>query len=160
MPQLPISQNGRQVGALPWRRNAGRLEFLMVTSRASKHWLIPKGWPMTGKTDRASALQEAYEEAGIHGTGSKLPLGSYHFQKALYDGTELPCIMSVYGMSDVVELDAWPEMEQRERRWIPQFEAIEMIHDWSLARFLAGARLAGSNELVIAASSPPSLPTG
>ncbi len=144
-------RDGRQVGALPWRLGGGRrLEFLLVTSRASRHWLIPKGWPMTGQSDRASAMQEAYEEAGIRGTGSTLPLGSYRFQKALFDGTEMPCIMSVYGMSDVVELEAWPEMEQRERRWIAQLEALEMIHDWALARFLAGAHIDARGGLAVA----------
>ncbi len=125
------------MAALPWRVASGRLEFLLVTSRISQHWLIPKGWPMPGKSDRDSALQEAFEEAGIRGVGSRHALGRYSFQKALHDGSEMACIMSVFGMSEVAELDSWPEMEQRERRWVPQFEATEMIFDWNLTRFLA-----------------------
>ena len=55
----------------------------------------------------------------------------------MHDGTEMDCEMSVYGMSEVTELDEWPEMDQRERRWIPQTEALELIFDWNLVRFLA-----------------------
>ncbi len=132
-----MAKEAVQVGALPWRPHRGKLEFLLVTSRASRHWLIPKGWPMNGKSNREAALQEAYEEAGIRGVGSAAPIGSYRFLKAMHDGTELPCTMSVFGMSEIVELDAWPEMDQRERRWIAQVDAIEMIYDWSLARFMA-----------------------
>ncbi len=137
MPKALVVKEGLQVGALPWRVRQRTIEFLLVTSRQSRHWLIPKGWPMPGKSNREAALQEAFEEAGITGVGSAGPIGSYRFQKAMHDGSELPCLMSVYGMSDVHELDAWPEMEQRERLWVPQPEALEMIFDWSLARFLA-----------------------
>jgi len=54
-----------QLAALPWRRTGEQLEVLMITSRLSRHWLIPKGWPMKGKTDAEAAAREAYEEAGI-----------------------------------------------------------------------------------------------
>jgi 8-oxo-dGTP pyrophosphatase MutT (NUDIX family) len=141
MPKTSLSQEGRQVAALPWRATNGALEFLLVTSRISQHWLIPKGWPMPGKSDRDSALQEAFEEAGIRGVGSRHALGHYPFQKAMHDGSELSCVMSVFGMSGVTELDSWPEMEQRERRWVAQFDAIEMIFDWNLTRFLADITL-------------------
>lgn len=150
MPNAQLMKEGLQVAALPWRVRRRQLEFLLVTSRASRHWLIPKGWPMPGKSNREAALQEAFEEAGLHGHGSVGPIGSYHFQKAMHDGTELACIMSVYGMSDVVELDAWPEMEQRERRWMPQAEAIEITFDWNLARFLSDL----TADQLIAAAKP------
>jgi len=97
---------------------------------------------MAGKSDRDAALQEAFEEAGIIGSGSVWPIGSYPFSKAMHDGTELQCTMAVFGMADIQELDAWPEMEQRERRWVDQAEAIDMIYDWNLARFVANITLA------------------
>ncbi len=139
---------GLQVAALPWRLRGRQLEFLLVTSRASRHWLVPKGWPMPGKSNRDAALQEAFEEAGVRGIGSVGPIGSYPFQKAMHDGSELSCVMSVYGMSEVIELDAWPEMDQRERLWVPQIETVEMIHDWGLARFLASLTLDRSSGLI------------
>jgi len=92
---------------------------------------------MTGKTHREAALQEAFEEAGLCGLGSYLPLGSYRLNKRMSDGADLPCTVSVYGMSQVTELDAWPEMKDRERRWASQAEAVEMAFDRNLARFLA-----------------------
>jgi 8-oxo-dGTP pyrophosphatase MutT (NUDIX family) len=159
MPKAKEVKDALQVAALPWRARRGSLEFLLVTSRASRHWLIPKGWPMLGKSNREAALQEAFEEAGVSGVGSVGPIGSYRFLKAMHDGTELPCVMSVYGMSDVVELDAWPEMEQRERLWVPQIDALDMIFDWSLARFLADLTLDRSKRLVTGAgiASRPSI---
>jgi 8-oxo-dGTP pyrophosphatase MutT (NUDIX family) len=95
---------------------------------------------MPGKTDLDAALQEAFEEGGIHGIGDTRALGSYRFQKAMHDGSELNCLMSVYGMSEVRELESWPEMDQRERRWVPQADTPEIVFDWNLARFLVEVR--------------------
>ena len=33
----------RQVAALPWRRGEAGLEILMITSRETRRWVIPKG---------------------------------------------------------------------------------------------------------------------
>jgi 8-oxo-dGTP pyrophosphatase MutT (NUDIX family) len=136
-----LQDHARQVAALPWRLGKeGQLEFLLVTSRVSRHWLMPKGWPIPGKTDVQSALQEAFEEAGIRGTGSKQPLGTYDFVKAMHDGSEMGCEMSVFPMSEIIELEVWPEMDQRERLWVPQVEAIDLVYDWNQAKFLAEVR--------------------
>ena len=82
-PRKPL----KQVAALPWRLNAeGELEILLVTSRISQHWLLPKGWPMDGKSNSKSALQEAFEEAGIEGRISKARLGKFTYRKIAEDG--------------------------------------------------------------------------
>ena len=70
--QAPISLNGGQkddlriqFAALCWRRKRGKLQILLITSRGSKRWIIPKGWPMDGKTPAASALVEAWDKDKI-----------------------------------------------------------------------------------------------
>lgn len=132
----------RQIAALPWRRSSdGHVEFLLVTSRVSGHWLIPKGWPMTGRTSAQAALQEALEEAGIKGRAPSRPLGRYVYDKVLKDGTVIPCSVKVFGMLVTEELDEWQEMHQRDRRWFTQAEAVAAVTEPDLARFLASVDL-------------------
>lgn len=133
-----LTRKARQVAALPWRlADDGGLEFLLVTSRTSKHWLLPKGWPIPGKSGLESALQEAFEEAGIHARGSDQPIGRYAFIKVLHDATELPCTMAVYAVTVDEELAGWPEKEQRDRMWFTQAEAVSIAFDFNLSLFLA-----------------------
>ena len=68
----------QQVGALPYRTiDKGKVELLLITSRDTGRWLIPKGWPMTGVKDYDAAAQEAWEEAGVVGPVRRKPIGSY-----------------------------------------------------------------------------------
>jgi 8-oxo-dGTP pyrophosphatase MutT (NUDIX family) len=54
-----------QYGALPYRLTArSRPQFMLVTSRETRRWIIPKGWPKKGKLPHHSAAREAFEEAG------------------------------------------------------------------------------------------------
>lgn len=123
---------------MPWRlASDGGLEFLLVTSRTSKHWLLPKGWPIPGKSGVESALQEAFEEAGIHAKGQETPIGRYAFIKVLHDLTELPCTMAVYAVGNIREVDEWPEKGQRERGWFSQADAVAIAFDFNLSLFLA-----------------------
>ena len=67
-----------QTGALPWRlTQSSKPEVLLVTGRRSGRWMIPKGWPMIGKSLAAAAEREAFEEAGISGSIDSRPLGSF-----------------------------------------------------------------------------------
>ena len=137
-----------QLAALAWRvRPDVGLELLLVTSRTNKRWLLPKGWPIAGKSDLQSALQEAYEEAGIRGKAASKPLGSYGFTKLLRDETALACTMVVYGLGEIEELAEWPEMAERERAWFVQADAIEAVFDPNLGRFLGSLRVRGSKLL-------------
>jgi len=90
--QLPISLHGARKGevrsqfaALCYRIKRGKVQVLLVTSRGSKRWIVPKGWPMEGKTPAASAKQEAWEEAGVYGRSVGSCLGVYSYAKDVND---------------------------------------------------------------------------
>src|SRR4051794_32208259 len=84
-----------QIGALPFRVIDGKFEILLVTSRETKRWLIPKGWPMKGKKPYKAAAQEAAEEAGVKGRIGDKPIGHYDYWKRRVEHFDL-CRVEVY----------------------------------------------------------------
>jgi 8-oxo-dGTP pyrophosphatase MutT (NUDIX family) len=133
-PRKPL----KQVAALPWRLSVeGELEILLVTSRISQHWLLPKGWPMDGKSNSKSALQEAFEEAGIKGRISKARLGKFLYRKIAEDGSFEPCTVSVFTLRVTRELPNWPERKQRQRQWFTLEAAAAVVFVPSLAAMLS-----------------------
>lgn len=128
-----------QVAALPWRREAdGTISVLLVTSRTNAKWMLPKGWPMAGKTDAEAALEEAKEEAGIDGIVSATPLGSYHFLKLFNDGSSKPAQAIIYSVHVEHQHTKWREKGQRQRRWFSLLQASKVAFEPDLARFLKG----------------------
>ncbi|MEO5807407.1 NUDIX hydrolase [Devosia sp.] len=141
-PQRPKIEYARQLAALPWRvSEAGVIEVLMVTSRISQHWLLPKGWPMSGKTLQQAAAQEAYEEAGVTGKVRRKPAGRYTYDKLMKDGSMVPCTVVCFGMKVGKELPEWPEASQRLRQWFPLSDAAGTVFEPDLARFLGSEEL-------------------
>lgn len=120
---LPI-----QTGVLPWRlvRNK-RLEVLLVTSRRSGRWMIPKGWPMPGKSLAEAAAQEAFEEAGIKGTVDPTPIGTFRHVKQKFLGGDLEVSIVVHPMWVDREFPKWPELGQRKRRWFSPKDAAKRV---------------------------------
>jgi 8-oxo-dGTP pyrophosphatase MutT (NUDIX family) len=129
----------RQVGALCWRRKgkAGVLQILLVTSRETKRWVIPKGWPMENLTDWNAARREAFEEAGASGHMSKALLGFYHYEKRKKRGSLVPTRVDVYGFH-VEELHrSWPERHERIREWFAPEEAAMRVNEVELKTLIA-----------------------
>ncbi len=126
-----------QVAALPWRQNGPQLEILLITSRLSRHWLIPKGWPMKGKTDFEAAAQEAFEEAGIRGTMGGEPVGRYVYDKISLDGDSIRCVVDVYPLRVEQELAEWREAGTRTRSWVPLETASMLAYEEGLSDLLA-----------------------
>ena len=63
-----------QYGVIPVREAAdGRVEVLLITSRETRRWVVPKGWPIKGLKPHASAAREAFEEAGLIGETARRP---------------------------------------------------------------------------------------
>lgn len=131
-----FKDSARQVAALVWRKAGPEPEILLVTSRISGHWLLPKGWPMEGKSASESAMQEAFEEAGVWGGCKDHPIGSYGYRKVLTGGAALQCTVDVFAMEAVGVLAHWPEREQRRREWVTLAEAAARVVEPGLAEFL------------------------
>lgn len=142
--QLPV-----QTGALPWRIGAGkRAEVLLVTGRNSGRWMIPKGWPMRGKSLAKAAAQEAFEEAGVKGTISAEPLGSFRHVKQHLVFRPLEVSILVHALAVKRELSKWPELGQRERRWFSLEEAAGTVDSPELKQLILGleARVARTKQ--------------
>ena len=116
-----------QTAALPWRLAQGKApEILLVTSWRSGKWMIPKGWPMSGKSLADAAAQEAFEEAGISGTVDPRPIGSFRHRKRSFFG-DVDLEILVHPLAVERELAEWPEKGQRTRRWFSMSKALAVV---------------------------------
>ena len=131
---------GTQFAALPFRMAADGLEILLITSRETRRWIIPKGWPIRGLRPRDVAAREAFEEAGLVGKiVGKRSIGSYHYNKRLPDHHDRLCRVKVFLLSVDRQLDDWPEKEQREQRWVDPVKGAKMVDEGGLAEILRSA---------------------
>jgi 8-oxo-dGTP pyrophosphatase MutT (NUDIX family) len=118
-----------QYAALPWRRNGAHLEIMLVSSRETKRWIIPKGWPMSGRSGAAAAAIEALEEAGLLGVISEEPIGHYFYAKRFSQGIEELCRVEVFELRVVRQRESWLEKDQRATQWFPPEDAIALASD-------------------------------
>jgi 8-oxo-dGTP pyrophosphatase MutT (NUDIX family) len=118
-----------QYAALPYRIGRSGLQILLITSRDSGRWIIPKGWPIAGLTPSESAAREAWEEAGIRGNVSTDSIGTYGYEKRLADDTTRTCDVEVFALEVTEERDAWPEQHQRQRQWLSVEDAGQRISE-------------------------------
>ena len=136
----------RQYAALPVRLGAdGRPEILLVTSRGSRRWILPKGWPMRKHSPRQAAAREAYEEAGLEGKiRAKRPIGSYRYEKRLGNGDLVPVEVSIFLLRVSRQLPAWPEQAERRTCWFDPMAAAAKVEEPELACILRRVRIAGA----------------
>lgn len=124
-----------QYAALPYRVNDG-VEVMLLTSRETGRWVLPKGWPMDGKSPRAAARREALEEAGVVGRVCKRPIGAFHYDKRLSDGCLVTCKVLVYPLAFERQRKHWPEQGERTIGWFTPDEAAAMVLEPELAILL------------------------
>lgn len=129
-----------QVAALCWRRAATGLEVLLISSRHSGRWILPKGWPQLGQDSAGTALQEAWEEAGIRFDGTPTgPIGSYSYRKRLDGDVPVRTEVEIFAI-EVTELrDDFPEAGQRKREWFSPEAAAALVQEPGLAQILRDA---------------------
>ena len=127
----------RQVAALPWRGEGDAMRVLLVSSRETRRWVIPKGWPMKGKVDCAAAAQEAYEEAGLDGVVSETPIGAYEYLKRLKSGAARLVKVDVFPLRVTGERSIWPEKGQRTLEWMTPVEAALAVQEPELRDLIA-----------------------
>jgi 8-oxo-dGTP pyrophosphatase MutT (NUDIX family) len=140
-PSSTAAGTSAQFAALPWRRLAdGQVQVLVITSRETRRWVIPKGWPMPDRTPAQAAAQEAYEESGVVGQPADKPIGVYVYDKRLRDGALQPVEVSVFPLEVFVEQLAFPEHGQREKLWTSPAEAAERVDEPELKALIRGFR--------------------
>lgn len=144
IPQRPIalkptqkSSVRTQFGALCYRIIDGKTQILLITSRASKRWIIPKGWPIAGMTPAQTAEREAFEEAGVTGRADPVCIGLYFYSKSVEGEAEVPVIAAVFPLKVKTMLDQFPEQTERRRKWFSVRKAAKKVQEPELAAIIA-----------------------
>jgi len=127
----------RQYAALPWRRSEAGLEILLITSRETRRWVLPKGWGHKGEPPIIAAARETLEETGVVGRVEPAPLGDYRYAKVMKSGRVRKVKVAVYSLEVLHEHDEWPEMAVREKLWIAAKEGAELVDEPELRVLIA-----------------------
>ena len=125
-----------QFGALCYCIRDGKVRILMVTSRGTGRWILPKGWPVAGASPPEAALMEAWEEAGVQGHVTGDCLGIYTYLKAQNRPDELPCVVAMFPIEVERLKRKYPEAAQRKRKWFSQGKAASLIDEPELAQMV------------------------
>jgi len=131
-----------QVGALCVRRqHNGSCQVLLVTSRDTGRWIIPKGWKAKHLKDHEAAAREAREEAGVSGKVRSTPIGNYIYRKVDQRGGR-SLQVAVYLLRVRRERDHWREQDQRRRAWFGVREAVRQVRESKLRTLIKGLEYA------------------
>jgi 8-oxo-dGTP pyrophosphatase MutT (NUDIX family) len=119
-----------QYAALPYRRREEqKLEIMLITSRDTGRWVIPKGWPIPNLAPADAAAREAYEEAGLVGRIGYRPVGRYNYDKRLGDGSNVHCAVDVFALEVEKQRKSWPERDERRTRWFMVEAAVGAVDE-------------------------------
>ena len=128
----------KQYGVLPFVEGpAGKL-VLLVSSRGTGRWVIPKGWPKSHLSGRELAAREGFEEAGIGGKVAAEPIGTFDYTMRLHFLAWARCRVEVYLMEVTHQFAQWPEQGTRRQTWIGPEQAADMVKERGLAQILLG----------------------
>lgn len=158
-PAIPIAGSGHpgrrvQYAALPYRvRRDGEVQIRLITSRETRRWVIPKGWPIKGLTPPKTAARESYEEAGLMGAVGREPIGMYTYEKRLGTRTVL-CDVLVFPLKVKRLLQKWPERFQRYGFWFSIDSAAGAVQEEELSELIRafGALMARKQEAKLRAA--------
>ena len=109
---------------------------MLVTSRETGRWVLPKGWAEKRLTGAQVATKEAFEEAGILGETQPEPIGAYRYVERMPKGRAVECTVKVFPLKVVALLDTWPEVRQRRREWFTLEEAATQVEEGKLMTML------------------------
>ena len=119
------------------------MQVLLVTSRQTRRWIIPKGNVDFHMSPHQAAAREALEEAGVVGEIGRKPIGVFRYVKLIAQGATVKAKVIVFPLAVSRELDDWPEMGQRERRWFSQLEAAEAVQETDLSDLIRSFKSKG-----------------
>lgn len=126
-----------QVAALCYRKTPSGPEILMITSRDTGRWILPKGWPKKGFDAGGTVLEEAWEEAGVKPSGGPPQrIGHYRYYKRLKGGLPVTTDVDVYAIEIDKLYDRYPEVAERQRRWMTPQQAAEAVDEPDLKDLL------------------------
>lgn len=125
-----------QVAALCWRQSPKGLKILLITSRDTGRWVIPKGWPMHNRTPAQAAAREAYEEAGLRGVVDERLVGIYTYRKSFGLGRRLWVAVRVFPLEVRELLRKYPEIGQRKARWFSPEKAARRVSEPELSALI------------------------
>lgn len=126
-----------QFGAICYRVRKDKVQVLLITSRGTGRWVIPKGWPIAGATPSKSAEREAWEEAGVIGTARPVCLGVYSYTKRDDSLSPLPCVVAVFPVKVRKLEDKFPEAGERRRKWCSPKKAAALLQEPELAQIIS-----------------------
>ncbi len=140
----PVEHIRPQIAALCWRKKRGQVEVLLITSRDTGRWVLPKGWPMDGRAAHEAAAIEAWEEAGVRGAISDQPLGRFQYDKQHPSKPTQRCEVTVYPLRVARLEPKFPERHERRRKWFSARKAAKAVHEAELTELIltASAQLA------------------
>ncbi len=128
-----------QYGVLPYRLDEEKgVQILLVTSRDTERWVIPRGNPMPRMRGHETARREAYEEAGIEGPMSEAPIGRFSYEKRRRSGEATMAQVTVYAMRVLRQHYDWPERTQRTARWFEPRKAALAVDEPELKALILG----------------------
>lgn len=110
---------------------------MLITSRETKRWVLPKGNIMKGLKDHEAASHEAYEEAGLIGIACPYAIGSYQYRKGRKDGSFRAATVEIFPFSVTTQLDDWPEKDERQLRWFSPLAAAAAVDESELKEILS-----------------------
>jgi 8-oxo-dGTP pyrophosphatase MutT (NUDIX family) len=126
-----------QFAALPYRQRPDlTFEVMLITSRDTGRWVIPKGWPNEREPAWDCAAREAREEAGVIGEIHRRPIGIYHYKKLFDDGLPVWCTVEVFALKVVERLESWAEQGQRAARWFTLDDAANAVDEPELGALI------------------------
>jgi 8-oxo-dGTP pyrophosphatase MutT (NUDIX family) len=117
---------------------------MLITSRGTGRWVIPKGNPIRGLPAHLAAAHEAFEEAGIAGVAAPVAIGSYGYDKVRANGSTRAARVEVFPLDVHSRYDDWPEQHQRETRWFDLADAAAAVEEPELKAIIAGFTVPGA----------------
>ena len=131
----------RQIAALPYRIEAdGSFRVMLITTRETRRWVIPKGNPITGLERHRAAAHEAWEEAGLTGVACPVAIGSYSYLKRRRNGKVSTADVEVFPLAVTGQQEDWPERDERDTRWYTLAEAAALVQEPGLKALIAAFR--------------------
>jgi 8-oxo-dGTP pyrophosphatase MutT (NUDIX family) len=132
---MPKKKADQQYAALPYAIRNGGLQVMLITSRETKRWVIPKGWPEKKLAPHQVAERECFEEAGLLGVAETRALGTFEYLKRL--GTaQRRVTVTVFPFQVAQELELWPEKKERRRKWMTPAQAAMRVTEAGLIDIL------------------------